>query len=69
MLRDGTGKIQAFLKKDNMNEDVFNLIQNSTRESTIQVKGVVAQKRPLFYTKKRFFNADKHLFYIHKRLL
>ena len=46
MLRDGTGKIQAFLKKDNMNEDVFNLIQNSTRESTIQVKGIVAQKRP-----------------------
>ena len=23
MLRDGTGKIQAFLKKDNMNEDVY----------------------------------------------
>jgi len=46
MLRDGTGKIQAFLKKDNMNEEVFDSIQNSTRESTVQVKGTVAQKRP-----------------------
>ena len=46
MLRDGTGNIQAFLKKDNMDEEIFNSIQNSTRESTIQVKGMVAQKRP-----------------------
>jgi aspartyl-tRNA synthetase len=46
MLRDGTGHLQAFLKKDNMDEDSFAEIQAASRESTIQVTGVVAQKRP-----------------------
>ena len=46
MLRDGTGNIQAFLKKDNMSEEVFDSMQSATRESTIQVTGIVAQKRP-----------------------
>ena len=46
MLRDGTGRIQAFLKRDNMDETVFDSIQSATRESTIQVTGTVAQKRP-----------------------
>ncbi len=46
MLRDGTGRIQAFLKKDNMDEGLFDAIQSATRESTIQVSGTVAQKRP-----------------------
>ena len=46
MLRDGTGRIQAFLKKDNMDEGLFDAIQSATRESTIQVTGTVAQKRP-----------------------
>ena len=46
MLRDGTGHIQAFLKKDNMDEDTFTAVQSASRESTIQVTGAVAQKRP-----------------------
>ncbi len=46
MLRDGTGKIQAFLKKDNMDGSLFDSIQSTTRESTIQVTGKVAKKRP-----------------------
>ncbi len=46
MLRDGTGHIQAFLKKDNMDEATFEVIQSASRESTIQVTGSVAQKRP-----------------------
>jgi len=46
MLRDGTGRIQAFLKRDNMDESVFDAIQSATRESTIQVTGTVARKRP-----------------------
>ena len=46
LLRDGTGKIQAFLKRDNMDESIFDSIQSATRESTIQVTGTVAQKRP-----------------------
>ena len=46
MLRDGTGLIQALLKKDNMNPETFDLIQSASRESTIQVTGKVAQKRP-----------------------
>ena len=46
MLRDGTGQIQAFLKKDNMDGELFESIQSATRESTIQVTGKVAKKRP-----------------------
>jgi aspartyl-tRNA synthetase len=46
MLRDGTGHIQAFAKRDNMDEATFESLQSATRESTIQVTGVVAQKRP-----------------------
>ncbi len=46
MLRDGTGHIQAFAKRDNMEEVTFEALQSATRESTIQVTGVVAQKRP-----------------------
>ena len=46
MLRDGTGLIQAFLKRDNMDEGSFESIQSASRESTIQVTGTVAQKRP-----------------------
>ena len=46
MLRDGTGKIQAFLKRDNMDEDIFAAIQATSRESTISITGIVAQKRP-----------------------
>ena len=46
MLRDGTGHLQAFLKKDNMDESEFDAAQSASRESTIQVTGVVAQKRP-----------------------
>jgi aspartyl-tRNA synthetase len=46
MLRDGTGHIQAFAKRDNMEEASFEALQSATRESTIQVTGVVAQKRP-----------------------
>ena len=46
MLRDGTGRIQAFLKKDNMDAELFDSMQSATRESTIQVTGEVAMKRP-----------------------
>ncbi|MBR17850.1 MAG: aspartate--tRNA(Asn) ligase [Euryarchaeota archaeon] len=45
MLRDGTGQIQAFLKKDNLDASLFDAIQSATRESTIRVTGNVAQKR------------------------
>ena len=49
MLRDGTGKIQAFLKRDNMDESIFDAVQSATRESTIQVNGIVAQKLSLIH--------------------
>ncbi len=45
MLRDGTGRIQAFLKRDNMDDSLFDSIQSASRESTIQVTGIVAEKR------------------------
>ena len=45
MLRDGTGRIQAFLKRDNMDRAFFDLVQSVSRESTVQLTGVVAEKR------------------------
>tara|TARA_B100000575_G_scaffold84277_1_gene66489 strand:- start:30118 stop:31566 length:1449 start_codon:yes stop_codon:yes gene_type:complete len=45
MLRDGTGRIQAFIKRDNMDESLFDSIQSVSRESTVQVTGIVAEKR------------------------
>ncbi len=46
MLRDGTGHLQAFLRRDDMDEESFRAIQSASREATIQVVGTVAQKRP-----------------------
>tara|TARA_B100000609_G_scaffold188_1_gene148 strand:+ start:520 stop:1920 length:1401 start_codon:yes stop_codon:yes gene_type:complete len=45
-LRDGTGKLQVFLKADNVGENDLDLVQRMTRESTLQFTGTVAQKRP-----------------------
>lgn len=45
-LRDGTGHLQAFLKKGNLDDDVFAAVQSLARESTLQIRGTVAQKRP-----------------------
>ena len=45
-LRDGTGKLQIFLKGDAIGEESLDLVQRMTRESTLQFTGVVAQKRP-----------------------
>lgn len=45
-LRDGTGHLQIFLKKDAMDEQIFLSIQSLSRESTVQITGEVAQKRP-----------------------
>lgn len=46
MLRDGTGKIQAFLKRENLEDSTFEAIQSASRESTMVVTGKVAKKRP-----------------------
>ena len=45
-LRDGTGKLQVFLKGDTVGEENLDLVQRMTRESTLQFTGIVAQKRP-----------------------
>ena len=45
-LRDGTGKAQIFLKQGNLPDEELTAIQNASRESTIQITGEVAQKRP-----------------------
>ena len=45
-LRDGTGKLQVFLKGDTIGEENLDLVQRMTRESTLQFTGTVAQKRP-----------------------
>ena len=45
-LRDGTGKLQVFLKGDTVGEENLDLVQRMTRESTLQFTGIVAEKRP-----------------------
>jgi len=45
-LRDGTGRCQIFFKQGDISEEMLETAQNLARESTIQVKGIVAQKRP-----------------------
>ena len=45
-LRDGTGRLQIFLKQESVSDDVLEIAQNLSRESTVQVVGMVAQKRP-----------------------
>ena len=45
-LRDGTGKIQAFLKRGSLDDESFEAVQSTPRESTIMFRGNVARKRP-----------------------
>ena len=45
-LRDGTGRAQVFLKQGNLPDEELESIQNASRESTLQITGVVALKRP-----------------------
>ena len=45
-LRDGTGKAQVFIKEGNVSDSELETAQNLSRESTIQVTGDVAEKRP-----------------------
>ena len=52
MLRDGTGHIQAFLKRDNMDQSFFDSIQSVSRESTVQLTGLLP-KRGLLKLRRR----------------
>ena len=45
-LRDGTGTLQAFIKKGNVTDEELELCQTASRESTLQVIGTIAEKRP-----------------------
>ncbi len=45
-LRDGTGKVQVFLKQDNLPVDEFTAVQSASRETTLRITGEVAQKHP-----------------------
>ncbi len=45
-LRDGTGRAQVFLKQGNLPDEELESIQNASRESTLQITGEVALKRP-----------------------
>ncbi len=40
-LRDGTGEIQAVLFKGNVSEEVFELADKITQESSVEIKGIV----------------------------
>ncbi len=45
-LRDGTGRCQVFLKQGGVSDQELETAQTLSRESTVQVTGEVAQKRP-----------------------
>ena len=45
-IRDGTGKVQVFLKQGLLSDEELETAQTLSRESTIQVEGEVAEKRP-----------------------
>ena len=45
-IRDGTGRLQVFLKEGNVSDEELQNAQNLSRESTVQVIGEVAEKRP-----------------------
>jgi len=45
-IRDGTGRCQIFFKEGTVDKQTMTRAQNLARESTVQVLGVVAQKRP-----------------------
>lgn len=45
-LRDGTGRLQIFLKEGDVDAETLDRTQRLTRESTVQVTGIVAEKRP-----------------------
>ena len=45
-VRDGTGKVQVFLKQGGVSDEELAIAQGLSRESTVQIIGEVAQKRP-----------------------
>ena len=45
-VRDGTGKVQVFCKQGGISDEELAVAQGLSRESTIQIVGEVAQKRP-----------------------
>ena len=45
-LRDGTGRLQIFLKEGDVDAETLDRTQRLARESTVQVTGIVAEKRP-----------------------
>ena len=45
-LRDGTGRTQVFLKEGGVSDEELATAQGLSRESTVQIVGTVAQKRP-----------------------
>ena len=45
-VRDGTGKVQVFLKQGGISDEELAIAQGLSRESTVQIIGEVAQKRP-----------------------
>ena len=45
-VRDGTGRVQIFLKQGGVSDEELEIAQSLSRESTVQIVGDVAQKRP-----------------------
>ena len=45
-LRDGTGSLQAFIKKGNVSDEELEIAQTASRESTFLITVEIAKKRP-----------------------
>jgi asparaginyl-tRNA synthetase len=53
ILRDGTGFIQLVIEKNNVDENIFEMIEKLTQESVIEVKGIVVENSKLKFDKNK----------------
>jgi asparaginyl-tRNA synthetase len=53
ILRDGTGFIQLVIEKNNVDENIFEMIEKLSQESVIEVKGIVVENSKLKFDKNK----------------
>jgi asparaginyl-tRNA synthetase len=53
ILRDGTGFIQLVIEKNNVDENIFEMIEKLSQESVIEVKGIVVENSRLKFDKNK----------------
>jgi asparaginyl-tRNA synthetase len=53
VLRDGTGFIQLVVEKNNVDENVFEIVEKLTQESVIEIRGIVVENNRLKFDKSK----------------